>query len=76
MDFQKTFDWVPRRAIVGQRVPERLIDIMALYTGTISKVCAAGGLSEEFDIGVGMHQGSALSPFLFILVLEDVKRCS
>lgn len=39
-------------------MPERLIDVvMALYSGTKSKVCAAGGISENFDIGDGVHQG-------------------
>ena len=29
------------------------------------------GLSEEFSIRVGVHQESALSPLLFILVMEE-----
>ena len=27
-------------------------------------------VSEEFDVGVGVHQGSVLSPFHFVAVME------
>ena len=29
-------------------------------------------LSEEFDVKVGMHQGSVLSPFPFVVVVDVV----
>jgi hypothetical protein len=59
-------------------VPERLIRmVMALYSNTRSRVRVAGETSEYFDIGVGVHQGSTLSPLLFILVMEEAtKDCS
>ena len=33
-----------------------------------------GQLSEEFKVQVGVHQGSVLSPLLFIIVLEALSR--
>ena len=33
-----------------------------------------GSYSEEFEVGVGVHQGSVLSPLLFIIVLEALSR--
>ena len=50
---------------------------MQLYVGSSTRVLAAGGLSDELRIGVGVHQGSVLSPLLFNLVLEEAtKDCS
>ena len=50
---------------------------MILYNGSKSRVRVAGGLSDEFEIGVGVHQGSVLSPLLFILIMEEAtKSCA
>ena len=35
-----------------------------------SRVCVGEGYSEEFEVKVRVHQGSVLSPLLFIIVLE------
>ena len=32
------------------------------------------GYCEEFEVKVGVHQGSVLSPLLFIIVLEALSR--
>lgn len=39
-----------------------------------SKVNTAAGTSEAFDVKVGVHQGSALSPQLFIIVMEKATK--
>jgi len=82
VDLEKAFDRVPRSAIQWalrrQGVPELLVKaVMQLYVGSSTRVLAAGGLSDMLEIGVGVHQGSVLSPFLFNLVLEEAaKGCS
>ena len=39
---------------------------------------SAAGLTEEFKVGVGLHQGSALIPFLFAIIMvkltEDIRK--
>ena len=79
VDLEKAFDRVPREtirwALRRQKVPERTVDmVMALYGNTKSRVRTYAGISEEFEIRVGVHQGSALSPLLFVLVLEEATK--
>ncbi|XP_064080581.1 uncharacterized protein LOC135197441 [Macrobrachium nipponense] len=41
-----------------------------IYQRMSTKVIAAVGERENFEGSVGLHQGSALSPFLFVLVMN------
>jgi len=45
-----------------------------MYSNARSRLQINGQYSEEFDMRVGVHQGSVLSPLLFILVLEALSR--
>ena len=46
----------------------------SMYKDVRSRVRVGDGYGEEFDVGVGVHQGSVLSPLLFIIVLEALYR--
>ena len=48
--------------------------VMALYCEMRSRVGVAGEMSNNFEIGVGFHPLSVLSPLLFILVMEEATR--
>ena len=79
VDLEKAFDKIPRHAIEWalrrQLVPEWLIRaVMGLYSNSVSHVRFAGDMSEAFPIGVGVHQGSALSPLLFKVVMEEATK--
>ena len=41
-----------------------------MYKNTTAVVRIEGETSEQFDVGVGLRQGSALSPLLFIMVIN------
>ena len=58
-------------------VPEKLVRlVLALYDDSKSCVAAASGMSDAFKVSVGVHQGSALSPLLFNLVMQEAtKEC-
>ena len=52
--------------------------IKDIYNGAITTVRSAAGLTEDFKVGVELLQGSALSPFLFAIIIdkltEDIKK--
>jgi len=47
---------------------------MSMYTGAKTVVRTVYGNSNGFEVKVGMHQGSALSPLLFVMVMEALYR--
>ena len=75
IDLEKAFDRVPRKVIwwalrklgVDEWI-KRLVQ--GKYSNDRSHVHVGEGYSEEFEVKVGVHQGSVLSPLLFIIVLE------
>ena len=48
--------------------------VQGMYSNARSHVRVGEGYSEEFEVKVGVHQGSILSPVLFIIVLEALSR--
>ena len=67
VDLEKAFDRVPREmvrwALRKLRLDEWLIrTVMALYTEACTVVRTDAGLSESFEVKVGLHQVSVLSP--------------
>ena len=82
VDLEKAFDRVPREvirfALKRKGVPEYFVNgVMPLYEGCKTAVSVDRELSSSFSVKVGVHQGSALSPLLFIMVMdvltEDVR---
>ena len=47
-----------------------------MYKDVRSMVRVDHGYSDDFGVGVGVHQGSVLSPLLFIIVLEALSLSS
>ena len=79
VDLEKAFDRVPRDVIWWAMrklgTDEWLVCLVqSMYKDVRSRVRVGDGYSEEFGVGVGVHQGSVLSPLLFIIVLEALSR--
>ena len=58
--------------VVG--VPEWIVIVQSVYNGAKDKVRVNGSYSDEFEVKVGLHQGSVLGPLLSIIVLEALSR--
>ena len=48
--------------------------VMSMYTGAKTGVRTVYGSSKSFEVKVGMDQGSALRPLLFVIVMEAISR--
>ena len=47
---------------------------MDMDEGRMTKVRTPGGVTDDFKVGIGLHQGSALSPFLFTLIMDELTK--
>ena len=79
MDLEKAFDRVPRQVISWAMrklgVEEWLVSaVMSVYTGAKTVFRTVYGNSKNFEVKVGVHQGSSLSPLLFVIVMEAISR--
>ncbi|XP_006813953.1 uncharacterized protein LOC102807557, partial [Saccoglossus kowalevskii] len=77
VDLEKAFDRVPRKvmewAMRKRGIPEAMVRaVMSLYEGAKTRVRVGSELSEEFEVKVGVHQGSVLSPLIFAVVIDVV----
>ena len=79
VDLEKAYDTVPRELVMSTLrwmcVPEAEVRMVeGMYEGTRGRVLVGSGMSEEFGVNIGLRQGSALSPLLFIMVMEVISR--
>ena len=79
VDLEKAFDRVPRDVVWWAMrklgVEEWLVKVVqSMYHNVRSRVRVNGEFSDEFEVKVGVHQGSVLSPLLFIMVLEALSQ--
>ncbi|KAK3560325.1 hypothetical protein QTP86_006298 [Hemibagrus guttatus] len=77
VDLEKAYDRVPREELWycmrKSGVAEKYVRVVQdMYERSRTVVRCAVGQTEEFNMEVGLHQGSALSPFLFAIVMDQL----
>ena len=75
VDLEKAYDRAPREELWycmrKSGVTEKYVRVVQdMYGSCKTVVRCAMGVTEEFRVEVGLHQGSALSPFLFAIVMD------
>ncbi|KAK3519934.1 hypothetical protein QTP70_008030 [Hemibagrus guttatus] len=74
---EKAYDRVPREVLWycmrKSGVAEKYVRVVQdMYERSRTVVRCAVGQTEEFKVEEGLHQGSALSPFLFAIVMDQL----
>ncbi|KAK3541274.1 hypothetical protein QTP86_019411 [Hemibagrus guttatus] len=77
VDLEKAYDRVPREELWycmrKSGVAEKYVRVVQdMYERSRTVVRCAVGQTEEFNVEVGLHQGSALSPFLFAMLMDQL----
>ena len=75
VDLEKAYDRVPRDLIWWRlrknNVPEGYIKVIQdMYKDKLTQIQTRDGCTDYFRINVGLHQGSALSPLLIIIIMD------
>ena len=75
IDLEKAYDRVLREELLEYlqlaETSECYMRIIKdMYDEATTTVRSEAGLTEEFKVGVGLHQGSALSSFLFAIIMD------
>ena len=81
VDLEKAYDRVPRdvlwRVLWEYGVRGALLGaIQSLYAQSVSCVRVFGSKSDMFPVRVGLRQGCALSPILFVIFMDRISRRS
>ena len=75
IDLEKVYDRVPREELWycmrKSGVAEKYMRLVQdMYENSVTSVRSAAGVTKGFTVNVGLHQGSALIPFLFAIVVD------
>ena len=79
IDLEKAYDKIPRNvmwwALEKHKVPAKYITLIKdMYDNVVTSVRTSDVDTDDFPIKIGLHLGSALSPYLFALVMDEVTR--
>jgi Reverse transcriptase (RNA-dependent DNA polymerase) len=77
IDLEKAYDKIPRNmmwwALEKKRVPKKYITLIKdMYVNVVTCVKTCDDESDTFLIKIGLHKESALSLYIFTLVMDEI----
>jgi len=79
IDLEKVYDRAPeevlQRCLEKRSVPMAYMRVIKdMYDGVRTRVRTLMGDTETLTIDIGLHQGSALSPFLLTIIMDELTK--
>ena len=73
--FVMVISYVMWWALDRHKVPTKYVALIKdMYNNVMIRVRTSDGDTDDFPIKIGLHQGPALSPYLFALVMDEVTK--
>ena len=77
IDLEKAYDKISQNVMwwaTEKHKAKYITLIKDMYNNVVTSVRTSDVDTDDFPIKIGLHQGSALSPYLFALMMDEVTR--
>jgi len=79
IDLEKAYYKVPREVLWWTMMKNGVLIkyiaiIKDIYDRIVANVRTCGGITSDFSITIGLHQGFVLSLFLFVIVMDELTK--
>jgi hypothetical protein len=79
IDLEKVYDKVPRNVMLWilekKKVPTKYVTLIRdMYDDVVTSVRACDSETSDFHLKIGLYQGSALSLYILVLVVDEVTK--